>query len=271
MTRALLLLFTAGLLFISCGDDDSDSGLTIDNTQRSVVFYRGATWCPPCGEYGTPWKEQIANDYGPSKVVFLAFQTEDKISPESSDGANLSIVIREITNNNGIPYYFLSGNDHFFDFGISTNSDFNASTFMGENSKIDDVARIGVNATASFSNDMVQVNAGVEFFEAINEDCFLSAFLLEDGIVAEQSAISTPKVTQTHNNVVRANADGTSIKGENIGFSFNVGDKENRNFTISIPTIGNGADEINTNNLKVAVVVWKGNDFRMENAVMIDL
>ena len=40
-------------------NNNNNNPLVIPQVQKATVFYFGGTWCPPCGAYGKPAKEQL--------------------------------------------------------------------------------------------------------------------------------------------------------------------------------------------------------------------
>lgn len=261
------------LVFSACGNGDND--LAIAEEQRAVIAYLGATWCPPCGEYGGPLLDQVDQDIETSKAIILSFQSSDDITPVSSDAAEYAREISDVTAISGIPRIFIGGGSHQIDRGLFSSLDTNMSRLSDD---VDEIIEqqpiVGVNGRASLVEDKVNVEVGLKFFSEIYENYYVGTYLLEDNIIADQRAgsIASPTFEEdvNHNHIVRANQDGSSsYLGNNVGPFSSAEGRHDEDFEISIPVQPNNFPEINKANLKVAIVVWRGDGFAIENGILL--
>lgn len=259
--------------YVSDNTDDFD--LTISTTQRAIVAYFGATWCPPCGEHGGPLLDYMDANISNDDKVVLSFHVNDAVSPNNSDASDYIAEIRDITGVGTVPRIHIGGGQYYVDRGLFSNASSNQSRLNDDIANIQQQSTtVGVSGVARLEDNKVIVQTGLEFQTAANEAFYVSAYLLEDNIIADQKVGSTSSSSTepdvNHNHVVTVNQDeASSFKGTNLGSSFTAGQVVANDFTITIPQFNNRT--VNTDNLKVAIVVWRGSDVRMENGIVVDI
>ena len=258
-------------------NDSDEFDLIINNDQRVVIAYIGATWCPPCGELGGPLLEYADENVDPSESVILSFQQSDLISPQSSIASEYASEIGDVTEIFAVPHIYIGGATYFVERGLYTNSTANINKLNSDVAAITALdARVGLNGTAKLQDNKINVGVGLEFYTSSNEEYYLSTYLLEDNVVTDQKvgAVNDPalETNVNHNHIVRANFDGSSSYiGKNIGNVFSSGQVISDNLSISIPSLPGAVHEVNNEHIKVAIVVWRGTDFKMENGIIIEV
>lgn len=261
--------------FVSDNSDDFD--LLVTNRQRASIAYVGATWCPPCGERGGPFLSYIHQTISTSDAVLLSFQTGDLISPSNSEGSKFSIDIFQSTDAPYIPHLFVGGGTYSDMRGLSTTLSTNVSDINQDLEIINaQEARVGLGGTAKLINGKIEVNIALQMFSPENTEYFVSTYLVEDNVITDQTVGTTqnPIVESdvVHDNIVRANMDGTSsFKGMSIGNTFSTNEIVLRDYTITIPNLTSDVPQIDTEHIKLAVVVWSGSGFKMENVIALDI
>ena len=197
--------------YVSNDDDNIDK--TVPSTQRALLPYVGATWCPPCGEYGEETKEYISDNFSKDQAIVLSCQRNDLISTNFSTSLGGEFLTYHSAT--GIPSMFSRGageEDIFYPSSSSASSRINS--IISKN------ATVGITAVARMSGDKVNIVAAGRFLSASSEEHSVSAYLLEDDVRADQKHSTLGTVADMpHNSVVRANAS-TSYLGESLGNSF---------------------------------------------------
>jgi len=248
--------------------DPAGSGLTVSKTQRAVVTYVGATWCPPCGANGDPAKIYMETTYG-SDVVVLNVQSGDAISAAGTFGPNFGSVFQTSVGSTSIPHAYWSGAnvamDHrgFYSSASSNNSaaDANITAIIGG------TPEVGIAAKASISGSTVTVETLAKFYQAGSEH-FIGVYLVEDGVMATQQISGQSAASTSHENVMRAASfTGNDLGAESMGTAFTLDQEVSKDYTITIP-----GTVLDNANLQVAVVVWK-TDLAdgISNAILVDV
>lgn len=249
--------------------DNSGDGadIVVSATQRAVVTYVGATWCPPCGAYGDPTKKYMESTHG-SNVVILNVQSGDAISSSSEFGPKFGGVFNTFVSNNGIPHAFYSAANYSMTHrGFYTSASSNNSAADNDiNSIKASTLEVGVAASATISGNTVTVKTLSKFYTAAGQH-YIGVYLLEDGVMATQKSSIAPDAITDHNNVVRTAAyTGNTLGIESMGTSFTLNQQVAGSYTIPVST------GWNKSKLQVAVVVWKSNIADgISNAIIVNV
>ena len=274
MKKLLPLLLIPFLVFSSCkkdkdNDDDSSVNLEVVKRQRATVTYVGATWCPPCGAYGDPTKEHMESTFG-SDVVILNVQKGDAISSAGEFGPTFGSVFQSFVGTTGIPHAYWSGANVAMDHrGFYSNNSANANEADANiDAILSDVnVSVGIAASATNSGDSaVTINTKTKFYSALGEH-YIGVYLLEDGVMANQSISQSSDAITAHNNVIRYSAfDGNSLGAQSIGTSFTADQEVTGSYTIPLWS------GWNISNLQVAVVIWNStNADGISNSIIVDV
>jgi hypothetical protein len=249
LMKKILLLLVVGAFAASCSKEAKiTETITIPQTQKTLLIYKGATWCGPCGSSGKPVLRAM-EAIGEDKVICLASQTNDGLNSPAGDLIGNNLMTR--FSQNGIPHMFESGNGNTYNFypnqGTATN---NMNAINGKS------ANVNAYVSASTTGSTIEVKAKTKFFAAGSGEYYLSVLVLEDNINKTQSGSSNPE----HDNVIRGNG-GSSAWGEKINSTTMDAEQE---FSYSIAIDPSWKKE----NLKIATVIWKknGTNYDAENA-----
>jgi len=236
-------------------------------TQKAVMVYQGATWCGPCGAFGDPTKEHIEQAYG-SDVIILNCQSGDEISEATAFGpifgGQFSTFYDPVIS--GIPHcYFSAANYSMTEHGFSSSS----TQFDGiVDQVLATTARVGILAIASLEAGVVTIHTSTKFASAAGEH-YIGVYLLEDGVMEEQTIDGSPIAVTAHNNVLRGASSSASgsLGIESIGTTF-VGDQIVENtYTITVPLTVR-----DISNLQIGVIVWDGSAAdKISNGILIDV
>lgn len=247
--KKLVLLLAVGAFAASCSKEAKiTETITVPQSQKTLLIYKGATWCGPCGQNGKPVLRAM-EAIGEDKVVCMASQTNDGLNSPAGDLIGNNLMTRFAQN--GIPHMFESGNGNTYNFYPNQSTATNNMTSI--NAK---PANVNAYISASTNGSVIDVTAKTKFFAAGSGEYYLSVLVLEDNIQKTQSGSSNPE----HDNVIRGNA-GASAWGEAITSTAMDAEQEFK-YSITVdPTW-------NKSNLKVAAVIWKktGNNYDAENA-----
>jgi hypothetical protein len=254
--------------FVGAGGGNGGGGgggaLTVDQTQRAVLPYAGATWCPPCGEFGENTKLHIKNTFSLDQAIVLSSQQGDAISSSSTSICeDFGQQFQDAIGSTGIPHMYVSGNTVWEDFYPNESA---AENHINNIIGMDVVVGVAAQASLDVDNNLISVTAAAQFFQATTGQHSMSVLVLEDEVIADQQHSSQGTVADMpHDAVIRASADDANIRGVSIGTAFTEDQIIQKEFQIDL---GSGW---NTDHLRVVVLVWEGNDLQIANGVSADV
>lgn len=274
----LSLAFLISVSFQSCSEDDdkpeetetstTSDALSVSATQRAVVTYVGATWCPPCGAYGDPTKLHMEDAHG-ENVVILNVQSGDAISSSSAFGPKFGSAFQSFVSSSSIPHAYWSGaNFSMIHRGFYTSASSNNGAADADiNSITGNSPNVGVAAKASLSNDVVTIETLSKFYNDEGQH-YIGVYLLEDGVMALQKISNSPQANTSHENVLRASAISSNTLGvESMGTIFTVDQEVSGTYTINVPST-----VVDKTKLQVAVVIWESNAANgISNGILVDV
>ena len=139
-----------------------------------------------------------------------------------------------------------------YNFAYSTTSSYNAEHIKSQiDAQWKESADAGIAASASLATKSVVVNAEVK--AAVENEYRITAWLLEDGIVANQTN-ATEEWMNTHNNAIRQASTTSPISGHDLG-TIKAGEKAS--LAMSLEIVGT---KWNRDNFKVMVIASAKND-----------
>lgn len=222
-----------------------------------MVVYRGALWCPPCGASGKPVLDHLKNNVDQDDVVVFGTNSGDAFSSAIGDAIGGGLMQK--FSQNGIPHMFALGAEYSKNFYPSTGS------VTAEINTINSSAlRANMAVTAKLNaNDEIEVTTHTKFFEDLNGNFTLAAYVLEDGLEGVQQVSGQGAVNMTHNNILRGSLTAGNF-GDLIATNATAGEIIEHGF------VGNYQPSWNLANLSIAVVLWNGN-LNAVNAVVVPL
>ncbi len=244
------LVVLGALLLNNCKKETpkgNEGGTTETPKQRTVGIYFGGTWCPPCGAYGKPAKEQLKSELKDDAVIISCQVNGGTADPMNNADANAFLTGFGVT---GVPTMFTGGaNEVMKGVGGSTTM---ATTLIANAKATNALAAFAnISATVTIEGSNITVNTKTKFFKDQTEEYYVSAYVLESGLnYAQSSDASVNK--NIHDNVLRTKLS-SSVFGDLIGSNVKTGDSKDRFFTGTI----NSAWK--KENITVAVVLWRKN------------
>ncbi|MFT4525266.1 MAG: hypothetical protein ACI85F_001419 [Bacteroidia bacterium] len=254
--------------FIGSGGGNGGGGgggaLTVEQTQRAVLPYAGATWCPPCGEFGEDTKNHISANFTIDQAIVLSSQQGDAMSPLSTSiGENFGQQFQDEIGSTGIPHMYVCGNTVWEDFypnESAAESNINSIIAMEPN------VGVAVEGTIDADNGVIIITAAAKFFAATSGAHSISILVLEDEVIADQQHSTDGTVyDMVHESIIRASADDANIRGSSIGTSFVEDQIIQKEFSIDFNP------GWNVEHLRVIALVWEGNGLQIANGVSADL
>jgi hypothetical protein len=249
---SLLSLALLGVLFLSNCKKETRDGNAGGNSetpkQRAVAIYFGGTWCPPCGAYGKPTKEQLVNTLS-DDIVLISCQVNSQSStdPMNCADANSFAAGFQVT---GVPILYTGGANEIMK-GVSGGSAMSSTAVANAKATLALSAFANISGTATITGNTINVNTTTKFLKDQTEEYMVAAYVTEDGIFATQSSDGSSN-KNIHDHILRTKLS-TTVFGDVIGSNFKTGDSKDKSFTGSIDPSWNKA------NLHVAVVVWRQN------------
>ena len=245
--------------FVGAGGGNGGGGgsLTVEMTQRAIVPYVGATWCPPCGEFGENTKNHIKDNFTIDQAIILSSQQGDAISSASTGICeSFGDEFQTAVGSTGIPHMYISGNTVWEDFYPNEGTvEGHINTIIG----MEPVVGAAIQANLDTDNNLIAITAVAQFFQATTGEHHMSVLILEDEVEADQSHSSQGTVPgMPHDAVIRASADDPNIRGVSIGTAFTENQIIQKDFQIDL---GNW----DTENLRAVVLIWEGNDLQIAN------
>jgi len=300
------LLFVASALAltltVACKKKTTDDGsgasgaLTVENVQNTVIIYKTATWCGPCGVNGGPafkgtldnpnvvgldlhisGSSALTNPYTPGgakkDTAFIAPFSIELYLKNKPTGS-----IPEFNANN-LNLSDADGNGQWDNTPSSAQMITAANTFKATAP----VAGIAVKAAASGNN--IKIDYKVKSFTANSDEYYISLILCEKSVTAIQSG--APGGITDHKNIVRATAFGTvamptSLYSPSAVMVSPTAGKEvegSQNFTWELPALASRYsqfkrwDVFTPSNTMVAAILWKkvGTEYLIVNSSKCDV
>lgn len=287
---ALLSASVVGMMQ-SCGSDTPSGGgtaaLTVAKTQRSLLIYNTATWCGPCGAYGSPeYKATLAaRDANSLVAIDLHSSSSSYLVPTFMKNDTLFIAqfaqqLYGQTKPNGyIPHFYM---DNSF-LGNTGTTAATMTKFADDYNSAQQTAgvEVGVAANASLSGNKITVNYKLQAFNPEAGAKYYTSVIICEKEVDCYQAGATGTFT-THKHIARASALKSSTNGAQLAFSETaimnnpakdaIKDESASFDYVAVPTAtktlinsstqsASGFDfgwwNLNKANTGVAVIVWK--------------
>jgi hypothetical protein len=246
------------------GGGAGGGALTVEQTQRAVLPYAGATWCPPCGEFGEDTKNHIDATFTKDQAIVLSSQQGDAISSLcTSIGENFGQQFQDEIGSTGIPHMYVSGNTVWEDFYPNESA---AENYINQIVEMEPNVGVAVQGTIDVENGMINITAAAKFFAVTTGAHSVSILILEDEVTADQAHSTDGTVADMpHEHVIRASSDDAEIRGSSIGTSFVADQIIQKEFQIELNP------GWNVEHLRVVALVWEGSGLQIANGVSANL
>lgn len=214
---------------------DTNEASTAFKHRILLVDHTGNT-CGYCPQMMLALKEVAETGDYHSKYYEAMAHTYASSDPATSAAANA------ISSHYGVTSYPTLT----YNFAYSTTSSYNAEHIKSQiDAQWKESADAGIAASASLATKSVVVNAEVK--AAVENDYRITAWLLEDGIVANQTN-ATQEWMNTHDNAIRQASTTNPISGQDLG-TIKAGEKAQLAMSLEIT-----GSKWNRDNLKVMVI-----------------
>jgi hypothetical protein len=222
---------------------DDGSCITVSESRKVTFFEYTATWCGPCGSWGSDaFHETIDDNAG--KLVPIAVHA-------SSSDPMYNAVSAAFYNNftiTGWPNFWV-GNVYK---GTSTNITSDLSTYFGQNVEANAVILVTKNG------NMWEVKVQTKFFQSASGEYYIAVYFTEDGINGNASAgshsqLGTSDPDYKHDHVLRASANGQPWGEKIVDGSVSAGTTDIRTYNVTMDPDWNAA------NVHMHAIIWKKN------------
>ena len=226
------------IAYNSLATKDDNSCVYPDNTKRSLVLKVTGTWCPPCGDWGAEYVNNIYTDFSGNAEV-VAVHSQDDFS------VDIGYNFISLLNPSGVPSFYLGlapmGNSGYG----------NVSNLITSNLNLTNQVSMAVTHSIENSNMTIKVQSRLEN-QFLGDDCYLALYIMEDGKVAPQQVSGQGEVPDfVHNHILRNEANGSTF-GVPISFS------NSENITEIIAPLAPSTIWTHEN-LYVLAVIWQKN------------
>lgn len=231
-------------IFISLSVNAQEGQILVEQTQKSLITKRTATWCPLCGASNVwPMVKNMNTNLDGKALVIAGHHSSgsDLHSPTAAD------FINNFEQSFGQPrFYFnseLVGNG-----GSNTQSELESKANLAFD--ISPIAQSGLVVTYDNIQQLLDVNGRAEFFQTATGSYYLGYYFIRKSVIANQSSQSG---STEHINVLwESITDGSfgeliTDQGANNGSSFSLRKQ------IALP------DGLDVANLLIAAIIWKEN------------
>ena len=226
------------IAYNSLATKDDGSCVYPDNIKRSLVLKATGTWCPPCGDWGAEYVDNIYNDFFGSAEV-IALHSNDDFS------VDIGINFLSILNNSAVPSFYLGLNP------MGNSGYGNVSNLISTELSSTNQVSMAVSHSVSGGSMTIKVKSVLEnqFF---GDNCNLAIYLMEDGQIAPQEVSGIGTVTDyVHSHILRSEANGSTF---GVPISFTNGENITEVSTVLAPS-----SIWNHENLYVVAVIWHQN------------
>ncbi len=233
--RILLLLLPMCFTFMAMGQEAPE-------VQKSLVNKVTATWCPSCGTWGWTLFSDLVDDNSEKALVIATHYSGDLAIPAATEMAtNFGA--------SGQPRFMLDGSDQNATSASADTKRIEIKDAIDANYLMAPVVNSGIVANITDETlNLLTVNVKSKFFQAASGEYYIGAYIVEDGVIANQSQQGPNAV---HKNVLRANIGATTF-GESLASGDIAMDTEiDHQFTMQLD------DSWNQENLTIATIIWE--------------
>ena len=226
------------IAYNSLATKDDGSCVYLENVKKSLVLKVTATWCPPCGDWGAEYVNNIYNDFSGNAEVI-------SVHDDSYFGVDIGYNLMSILNPTGVPSFYL-GLDPMGNSGYGNVSDLISADLSTTN-------QVSMAVDHSILSDSIIIKVQSQLENQFSGDnCYLALYVMEDGQVAPQQVSGIGEVVDyVHNHILRSEANGSTF---GIPISFTNGEN------LTEITAALAPSTIWTHeNLYVVAVIWQQN------------
>ena len=226
------------IAYNSLATKDDGSCVYPENIKRSLVLKATGTWCPPCGDWGAEYVNNIYNDF-PGSAEVIGLHSNDNFSVDI--GYNLLSIL----NNSAVPSFYLGLNP------MGNSGYANVSNLISTELSSPNQVSMAVSYTVANGIMDIKVQSRLEN-QFIGDNGYLAMYLMEDGQIAPQEVSGIGTVSDyVHDHILRSEANGSTF---GIPISFTNGENLTEVSAILAPN-----PIWNHDNLYLVAVIWQQN------------
>ncbi|WP_118952612.1 Omp28-related outer membrane protein [Taibaiella helva] len=177
---------------------------------RAVILDFSETWCPPCGAYGVAVGDQLNTELASSDKGYL-IGVKNSSTPSTINALGGSALASNFAIQ-GVPTFII--NKASVHDGVTGNNSGDVQRMMGKVTTATGTAAVAsAAANIAISGNTITVNAKAKFWSAATGQYYMSVFLTENDIEADQN--SAPSNPTKHPHVLRGAmaTSGTALAG----------------------------------------------------------
>ena len=228
-----------------------------ENDRRILIYYSTGTWCQHCGDIGKTFVDDISSNYPEAQIIRL--HKNDELT--SNMGTLIQSYLDSVNGVMGCPNFYVGTNS-------VVNPNINPNNFNLLSSAVyaDLLLSSEVNMDIEYSINGNKITIEVQSKLAtgiVNENYYLSTYILEDGIVLSQNIAGNYDPNFVHNNILRMEVtEDVNVFGSKLNFDQN-GNNKTSYYEVPLDSTAGW----NYSNLHVVSVVWKdeGSSFKFVN------
>ena len=251
MKKLFLLLAGIALIMNACKKDDDNkddedkfASITVTADQEAFVLLSTATWCPHCADWAIPaFEDALTGQDGidASKVngFSLHYSGSDPLFKQMADDIKSDLGV------GGTPGLWIDFDSQYSNIPTSWKNAIK-SRQAGTN------APCGVALKVEKNGNSATIYAKVRFFTPTTGNYNIAVYVVESGLVAQQSTPSGSDPNYVHNYVLRDEATGGNTYGSLL---FNGSSADVYQVTVNYTA----SPEINMNNVKFVAVIYEMN------------
>lgn len=253
---SLMALVVAGaMLLTNCKKEEKGSGTTTPTEtgpaqkQNVVSIYFGGTWCPPCGAYGKPSKENLKISFE-DNLTLLSCQGNGgggATDPMNNADANSFISGFGIS---GFPTLYIGGANEVIQ-QVPLTTDMKVKAVEIGNTFKSKTAIAACDATFTLSGSDLTINSRTKFFADQTEEYYLGAYITESGLNYTQTNDASIN-KNIHDNILRKKVS-TNTFGDLLSANNKNGDMKTKSFNVSLNSAWN------IDKLYVSLILWRKN------------
>lgn len=237
MNKRILLVLFAGVFYTMSFAQE------VPQQQRSLITKVTATWCPHCGNWGWTFMENLIEDNADKAIIISAGASGDLQTPEGS-------ALASNFNASGQPVFILNNSNIGATSGNASSKRTEVRNQVNANFEMSPVVNTGIAARmpSAGGNELV-INTKTRFFQDTEGDYYLSVYVMEDDVEANQAGNVTDNM---HPRVIRQSLNGNF--GESIANgTVSAGMEVLKEYSLTINP------DWDTNNLRIMAMMWRKN------------
>ena len=215
---------------------DDGSCTTPTALKKALIFKQTATWCPPCGDYGTTLSHDITSSFPNCQVIAI----HGDMAMETTVGD----AILDVLGGSSWPHFYAGTEDIVPQYTYSTVI----------SNELAEAVEVSMAMEKSTNGSTINVRVQSQWLGSTSGEYFLALYVLEDGIVEPQLVYINDSTTITDNSFVHDHV----LRGEASGAAFGKAITINGEGNLEEFDIPLGSSMVPANCYPVAVM-WKKN------------